>query len=114
MSNNTHDEWRATWDWAKEVWGEVVNYDFNDFFREVARKIAEAEQWEELGSSDVWCATEWMVRHAKNDGVTNREALVKRVLELSGYFHTGDIIMLTAAYGSPGAMDRFRQLFAPA
>ena len=87
MSN--HDEWKETWDWAKKVWAPEsdTDYTFNWFFGAVASKVAEAEGWEELGSSDVWHATKWMVDDAKREGVTTRAALMEAVMDCSGYFY---------------------------
>ena len=99
MSN--HDEWKATWDWAKKVWGEDPegDYSFNWFFGQVAQKVAEAEEWEELGSSDVWCATKWMVDDAKRDGVTTREDLMEAVMDCSGYFYGMERKIMLAKFG---------------
>ena len=110
--SNTHEEWRATWDWAEQVWGGKEDGSFNRFFRTIAQKVAEAEEWEELGSSDVWCATEWMVNYAKREGVTTREAFVERVLGASGYFYGMELSMLTIMYKSAESYNGVTQLFS--
>lgn len=70
------DEWKETWDWAHEIWGEDEDYSFNAFFRGQARLRAEAEGWEELGSSDVWHACYGTVKYLKGEGkVKTREDL---------------------------------------
>jgi hypothetical protein len=96
---SAHDDWKATWDWATKVWGDSDDHSFNRFFRTVAQKVAEAEEWEELGSSDVWHATKWMVDDAQRAEVATREELVKAVLECSGYFYGIEERVLVAMYG---------------
>lgn len=94
------NDWKETWDWAEKIWGSADegDYSFGRFFRAVAQKRAEAEGWEELGSSDVWHATKWMVDGAKQADVTTRQELMKFVLEASGYFSRFEEGMLVASY----------------
>jgi hypothetical protein len=73
------DEWKETWDWAESLWPESERYEFNSFFRQVARERAEEEGWEELGSSDVWHASYGLVKWAKEKGVKTREELCQYV-----------------------------------
>jgi hypothetical protein len=80
------DEWKETWDWAKQVWGNNDDYSFERFFRGIAQRRAEAEGWEELGSSDVWHASYDTVKTIKEQGnVKTREGLEKMVRDYSGY-----------------------------
>jgi hypothetical protein len=79
------DEWKDTWDWAKEVWGDNTAYSFEHFFRGIAQQRAEAEGWEELGSSDVWHASYDVVKTLKATGaVKTREDLQKQVRNYMG------------------------------
>jgi hypothetical protein len=81
------DEWKETWDWAHEIWGEDKDYSFNRFFRDIACKRAKAEGWEEVGSSDVWHASYWAVKRIKEDGVVKtREDLQRHVREHMGSY----------------------------
>ncbi len=78
------DDWKATWDWAQEVWGEGVG--FNRFFRTVASIIAEREEWEELGSSDVWHASYDCVKRARDKGITTQSELIDHVCDYQEVF----------------------------
>lgn len=79
------DDWKATWDWAQQVWGDNADYSFHTFFRGVASRVAEYEGWEELGSSDVWHASFSCVdRLRQQGGVETRDALVSQVLDYHG------------------------------
>ena len=97
--SNWHDEWKATWSWAREIWGDTSDHKFNWFFGKVAQEVAESEGWEELGSSDVWHATIWMVEDAKRDGVTTRNELIQKVMDVSGFFHGFEEKGMLALYG---------------
>ena len=117
--SNTHDEWKATWDWARELWGYGESREeelaFHWFFGKVASEIAEAEGWDEVGSSDVWHASYHTVKRLKESGeVTTRMELVKRVLDGSGYIYGRKADMMAMMYGEPGALEGFQRLFAPA
>lgn len=80
------DDWKQTWDWAREVWGEDTDEPlFHWFFGGVARVIAEREDWDEIGSSDVWHASFHCVKRAKEDGsVTDRASLRQYVMDYQG------------------------------
>lgn len=78
---STHDEWKATWDWADSIWDDDEPYSLNRFFRGIASVIAEREEWEELGSSDVWHASYHCVQSAKKHGVTTGAELRKYVMD---------------------------------
>jgi hypothetical protein len=80
-STKGRDEWKETWDWAKDLWGPDPGYAFNAFFRTVASIRAEREGWEELGSSDVWHASYDTVKDARKRGIKTRHALVETVLD---------------------------------
>jgi hypothetical protein len=85
--SNSHDNWKATWDWAEKVWAPEGDgdYTFNWFFGGVASAIAEREGWEEVGSSDVWHASFCCVKCAKEEGkVSTREDLRQYVLDYQG------------------------------
>jgi hypothetical protein len=70
------DEWKETWDWAEATWG--TGPGFTSFFRCLARRRAEAEGWEELGTSDVWHATFDAVKRAKEQGAATRAELEEK------------------------------------
>jgi hypothetical protein len=80
------DEWKETWDWAVEVWGGGDSEpSFHRFFREIALHRAEADGWEELGSSDVWHASYDVVKTLKGLGtVKTRDDLQKQVRNYMG------------------------------
>lgn len=76
------DAWKTVWDWAKQVWGDNSDYSFEAFFRRQAQRRAEAEGWQELGSSDVWHACFEAVKSAlMGKVITNRAELEKAVRE---------------------------------
>ena len=80
---NTTDTWKATWDWAKALYTNEL--DFYAFFRSIARQIAEREALEELGSSDVWHLIYSAAKSAKDGGkVTNRAELEQAVRDYEG------------------------------
>ena len=107
------DEWKETWDWAVELWGGERDASFRRFFNAVAQKIAEAEAWEELGSSDVWHASYSDVKRLKESGeVTTREELVTEVLAASGYFYGVEESMMITTFAVPGNYEGFTALFA--
>jgi hypothetical protein len=80
-STKGRDEWKETWDWAKDLWGPDPGYTFNAFFRTVASIRAEREGWEELGSSDVWHASYDTVKDARKRGIKTRHELIETVLD---------------------------------
>jgi hypothetical protein len=80
-STRGRDEWKETWDWAKDLWGPDPGYAFNTFFRTVASIRAEREGWEELGSSDVWHASYDTVKDARKRGIKTRHELIETVLD---------------------------------
>ena len=79
------DTWRETWDWAEAFWGENTS-GFYQFFRLIARHVAEYEQLEEVGSSDVWHLSYWAVQYARKDGVDSAVALMESVADLQGVY----------------------------
>jgi len=98
---SSHDEWKATWDWAKKVWAPQGDNDhtFNWFFGRVAQKVAEAEGWEELGSSDVWHASYDSVKRIRESGeITTRTELMEAVLDYSGYFYGTEKLVMVLAH----------------
>ena len=74
-------DWKETWDWAEKVWGEEEGYGFNHFFGAVASIRAEAEDLEEVGSSDVWHLSFYAVIFARKQGATTRQGLIDAVLD---------------------------------
>lgn len=74
------DEWKATWEWAKGLLGEEGMH----LFRRVAWIVAEREEWEEVGSSDVWHINFDTVRLARERGVTTGPELRAFVLDWQG------------------------------
>lgn len=84
------DEWKETWDWAHEVWGprgKEDDYSFHRFFQGIAARVAKAEGWEEIGSSDVWHASYHTVKQLKVLGtVKTREQLMEKVRSYMGFY----------------------------
>lgn len=79
------DEWKETWDWARKTWGDNPDYSFEAFFRGLAQKRAEAEHWEELGSSDVWHACYDSMKRVKAENITTRAQLEQRMHDHMGW-----------------------------
>lgn len=81
------DEWKIVWDWVKATWGDNSDYSLEQFFRRMASQQAQAEGWEELGSSDVWHFCFGTVQYLKRDGkTTTREQLERGVRDGMGCY----------------------------